>query len=130
MKPITNKNIIEVISESFKTIKFKKPKELKGVKPFISYRYCKDVTCQAFIKNDDLWIKHCGWYMFYKAWIKINGILKYPNKTSIIRKITHDSLIDENSRFNSDDCRMFIDVCLKAWIKINITEECWNGKRL
>lgn len=83
MKPITNKNIIEVISESFKTIKFKKPKELKGVKSFISYRYCKDVTCQAFTKNDDLWIKHCGWYMFHKA-----------------------------------------------WIKINIMEECWNGKRL
>lgn len=116
--------------------KLKKPKELKGVKPFMSYKWGGVTTCQAFINGDDLWINHHDWcsvvhyganvdykkHFIYSdgftapvskgdAWIWFGGILKYPNRSAVIRNIVHECL---ESRFCMDDERMFVDVYIKA----------------
>lgn len=120
--------------------KLKKPKELKGIKPFTSYKWGGVTTCQAFINGDDLWINHHDWcsvahygvdakyrkkHFVYSdgftapvskgdAWIRFGGILKYPNRSAVIRDIVHECLELDESRFCMDDERMFVDVYIKA----------------
>lgn len=38
--------------------KLDKPKELKGIKQSFSVQWNKNCTCQCFVKDNDLWIKH------------------------------------------------------------------------
>lgn len=120
--------------------KLKKPKELKGVKPFKSYKWGGVTACQAFIKGDDVWINHHDWCSIthygadvkYKsrfiysdgftapvskgdAWIKLEKVLNYPNKVAVVQQITYECLVAEESRFCHDDERMFVDIYLDAW---------------
>lgn len=120
--------------------KLKKPKELKGVKPFMSYKWGGVTTCQAFMCEYDVWVNHHDWcsvvhyganvnyrqHFVYSdgftapvskgdAWIKLEKVLMFPNRTAVARRITEECLILEDSRFCVDDERMFVDVYLKAW---------------
>ena len=131
--------MITIISERrFNEPKLKKPKELKGVKPFMSYKWGGVTTCQAFIQENNIWINHHDWCSIalygldvkYKshfvysdgfeapvlkgdAWIKISEAMD-GKIINVIRRITEECLINSNSRFCVDDERMFIDVIVNA----------------
>lgn len=62
--------MISIVSERapWDPEKLKKPRELRGVRPFMSYRWGGCTACQAFIHGDDLWVKHNDWcsYVAYR----------------------------------------------------------------
>lgn len=120
--------------------KLKKPKQLKGIKPCLSYKWGGITACQVFIDGSDIWINHHDWCsrVFYQAkvkykhsfifndgfeapvlkgdaWIVLKSVLNFSKITDVLRVITYECLIDDNSRFCHDDERMFIDVVTELW---------------
>ena len=114
--------------------RLRKPKELRGVRPFTSYRWGGITACQAFIKGGDLWVKHNDWcsYVEYggrneatsgayvysgnfaprvivrgQAWIRLEGVLDmdWADATLLIDEETGDG-----TRFCMDDWRMLRDL--------------------
>ena len=114
--------------------KLRKPRELRGVRPFTSYRWGGCTACQAFIKGADLWVKHNDWcsYVEYggrneatngtytysdnfaprvivrgQAWIRLEGVLDmdWADATRLI-----DAETGDGTRFCMDDWRMFRDL--------------------
>lgn len=114
--------------------KLRKPAELRGVRPFTSYRWGGCTACQAFIHGDDLWVKHNDWcsYVEYggrneatsgaytysdnfaprvivrgQAWIRLEGVLDmdWADATRLI-----DAETGDGTRFCMDDWRMLRDL--------------------
>ncbi len=118
--------------------KLKKPKELKGIKSFLTYIWGGITGCQAFIAGVDVWVNHHDWcsipskntkygkrHFVYNdafntpvvkgdAWIVLKGVMLFTKRTEALRAIFQECVVD-GSRFCMDDCRMFEDVYLKAW---------------
>ena len=115
--------------------KLRKPKELRGVRPFASYRWGGCTSCQAFIKGGDLWVKHNDWcshieyggdvkattngtYIYSdnfapimivrgQAWIRLEGVLAMRWLEAVT---TIDAETRDGTRFCMDDWRMFRDL--------------------
>lgn len=117
--------------------KLKKPKELRGVRPFTSYRWGGVTACQAFIKGEDLWVKHNDWCSYVKyggcnsnmgmaarlysysdnfapiaivqgqAWIRLEGVLAMEWAEAVT---LIDAETGDSTRFCMDDWRMFRDL--------------------
>lgn len=114
--------------------KLRKPKELRGVRPFTSYRWGGCTSCQAFVQGGDLWVRHNDWcsYVEYggdvkatngtytysdnfaprvivrgQAWIRMGGVLTMgrAEATALI-----DAETGDGTRFCMDDWRMFRDL--------------------
>lgn len=125
--------------------KLNKPKEISGLKHNFSYEYNRKCKCPVFIVGDDIYIKHRDWCSItiykgklYDEWIskhsqkfvyndtfggvilrgecyiKLNGVLGNEKIVPILQQLALEC-IDDKSRFNSDDERMFNDVVTKAW---------------
>lgn len=128
--------VISIVSERapWDPEKLKKPRELRGVRPFMSYRWGGCTACQAFIKGGDLWVKHNDWcsYVEYggrneatsgayvysdnfaprvivrgQAWIRLEDVLDmdWADATRLIDEETGDG-----TRFCMDDWRMLRDL--------------------
>lgn len=124
--------------------KLRKPEELRGVRPFTSYRWGGCTSCQAFIKGGDLWVKHNDWcsYIEYgnhnkatnrtytysdnfaptttvlgQAWIRLEGVLAmgWTEAVTLIDVETGDG-----TRFCMDDWRMFRDLYDMAHKEIGV----------
>lgn len=111
--------MIEIVSERpYKSFpKISKPQELKGIKPFIRYKWQyrrTSVTSEGYIKYPDVWIKLGAWFAGY-AWLRVKNVLRYERATDMLRQITHDTLISEKSRFCDTDWRTITDICIAAW---------------
>lgn len=114
--------------------RLRKPKELRGVCPFTSYRWGGFTSCQAFICGADLWVKHNDWcsYVEYggrneatsgaytysdnfaprvivrgQAWIRLEGVLTM-DWLEAVRLI--DAETGYGTRFCMDDWRMLHDL--------------------
>ena len=129
--------MISVVSERVPgdPSKLRKPKELRGVRPFASDRWGGCTSCQAFIKGGDLWVKHNDWcshieyaggvkattngtYIYSdnfapmtivkgQAWIRLEGVLAmgWLEAATLI-----DAETEDGTRFCMDDWRMFRDL--------------------
>lgn len=129
--------------------KLKKPKELAGVKQCMSYKYNSKCSIPVYVVDDDIYIKHRDWCSIdiyngklYDEWIKnhppkfiyndtygcvvlrgeayirIKDVLSAECIVPVIQKISLECVAN-NSRFNSDDERMFVDVTTRLWKEKN-----------
>lgn len=133
--------MVTVISECKPGDKLPKPRELKGVKPAFSYKWGGVTSCPVFVVGNDIWIKHRDWcslimygrsdvkysrHFLYSdgftaptikgtAYIRIEGsaAVKLGHRAETIRRVQR--VCGPDSRFCSDDMRMFIDVLMKIW---------------
>lgn len=116
--------------------KLKKPEELRGIRPFTSYKWGGFTSCQAFIKGGDLWVKHNDWcsYIEYgghnettngtrtysysdnfaprrivlgQAWIRLERVLAMGWAEAVT---LIDAETGDGTRFCMDDWRMFRDL--------------------
>ena len=131
--------MIDIISERrYGQPRLAKPAELRGITPQYTIKYNRKATAQAFVRGADIWIRHPDWCstelygrdllrrkFIYNdtfgavvlrghAWIRLTGVLSYDDPAEAVRQIMQECLIDEGSRFNHDDYRMFVDLYLKA----------------
>ena len=107
--------MVSVVSERSKDKpRIGRPRCLKGSEPFMKYKWGGVKTCKAYICGEDVWIKHNGW-LSGDAWIKISGCLSYNKRAEVLRRLACECLASDNSRFCSDDERMFADVYLEAF---------------
>lgn len=94
----------------------RKPKELLKVKPLFYIRYggnkayrVNGVKCQVYVDNNDIWVRHGMWvHSNGVAWIKMNNLLSYKPSMAIQRCMAQT--LEDDSRFNSEDLNLFIDV--------------------
>ena len=131
--------MIDIISERrYGQLRMTKPAELKGAAPQYTYKYLGKATAQVFVRGADIWIRHPDWCskvlygrdlhrrkFIYNdtfgavvlrghAWIRLTRVLSYDDPSEAIRQIMQECLSDEDSRFNNDDYRMFVDLYTKV----------------
>lgn len=134
--------MIRIVSEGRpKGENLKKPDALKGISPFISYKWGGSTACPAFIKGNDVWIKHRDWRSLTlynrpavqgkkrfiyadsftaptirgESWIVMENVLAFESRAQTVMKIADECMLGKDSPFCMDDCRMFQDIYISAY---------------